>query len=278
MFDERRVSRGEVERAIETYRRLRPKHHPARSAFLLDNGERLPAKLILRLAYENTTGEPLRSDQLTGGRASVRVLKNLGFDAIYDKPKRPANRSLIKNARREALRRVLAARWGEVQTEVRLDNLFVPSLSTRDLMAPELSAVLEAIESVRGTRVYGRERHRLCCDLYLPAQRLIIEFDEKQHFTLPRAASLRAYPRNVRLAFDRERWIRLSSEIRAGDHNPPYRDEQRAFYDSVRDLLAPELGYLPVLRLFENDVLWEQDAIESPQARAILSTIEDLVS
>jgi hypothetical protein len=75
-----------------------------------------------------------------------------------------------------------------------------------------------------------------------------------------RAASLRAYPPTVRLGFPKERWVTLCDEIRAGDNSPIYRDEQRAFHDAVRDILVPELGYKPVVRVFENDITRETES------------------
>lgn len=277
MFDERKLSKENVLRAIETYQTTQPRHHPARSAFLLYSGQKLPAKLILRLAFRDLTGQLPTSDQLTGGRASVRVLQGLGFEAIYDKPVKTPNRNLVKNARREALRQVLAAQWGEVRTEERLPGLCVPSLVGRPAMHKDLRRILDVIESARGLAIKGRDQHALCCDFYIPACRLVIEFDEKQHFTPLRAESLRAYPTGTTVGFSKERWTDLCDEIRAGDNSPIYRDEQRAFYDSVRDILLPELGYAPVLRVFENDVHWEALPISSPEAAQLVENIEQLV-
>src|SRR5438067_9602457 len=163
MFDERKLGKDNVIRAIATYRAKRPKHHPARSAFLMDSGERLPAKLIVRLALEDLTGDLPTSDQLTGGRASVRILQTLGFEAIYDKPVRTANRNAVKNARREAFRRALSDRWGEVKTEARLADLCVPDLIERCKMRSDLLRILDAIESTRRLTIRGRHLHALCC-------------------------------------------------------------------------------------------------------------------
>jgi hypothetical protein len=91
-----------------------------------------------------------------------------------------------------------------------------------------------------------------------------------------RATALRAYSSKIKLGFDKERWIRLSEEIRAGDNSPIYRDEQRAFYDSVRDILAPRMGLKPVVRIFEEDVKWENDQSTSTKANFILEKIEAL--
>jgi hypothetical protein len=64
--------------------------------------------------------------------------------------------------------------------------------------------------------------------------------------------------------------------IRAGDNSPIYRDEQRAFYDAVRDILLPEFGFKPVVGIYENDVRWEAVPSSSPEAATILRGIERL--
>jgi len=276
-FDEKLIQRKHVQAAIARYLRERPKHRPSRSAFLIHRGERLPAKMILKMAFAEATGEMPASETLTGGRASVRVLSSLGFETVYDKPPaQSGRRNPVKNRRREAFRRILAERWGEVETERRFDNLCVPDLGDRASLDPVLRRVLEAIESHRGKQVQGRKGHRLAFDLYLPAARVGIEFDERQHFTPLRAAALRAYPADAPLGFDRKRWIALSEEIRAGDNSPEYRDEQRAFYDAIRDLGAPGIGLRPVVRVFEEDVKWEQEGEDSAGAKRILAEIERL--
>jgi hypothetical protein len=216
MFDERELSRKNVLRAVDRYRSEKPKHHPARSAFLRVDGQLLPAKQILRLAFHDLTGRMPASEQLTGGRASVRVLTNLGFDAIYEKPPPRSSRNPEKNARRAAFRRALIARFGDANVEERVPALCVPDLRDRGAIDSDLMGVLVAVESLRDVRIQVRKNRALSCDFYLPAHRMIIEFDERQHFTLPRAASLKAYPTAVPLGFDKERWIALCERNSGG--------------------------------------------------------------
>jgi hypothetical protein len=110
-------------------------------------------------------------------------------------------------------------------------------------MDAHLKRILDAVEAHRSRRILKpKTGHRLAFDFYLAGTKVPIEFDERQHFTPLRAVSLRCYPADVVVGFDRDRWIRLSEEIRAGDNDPPWRDEQRAFYDSIRDILAIEAG------------------------------------
>jgi hypothetical protein len=275
-FDERLIKSDHVKTAIRRYCHERPHHRPARSAFLLWRGEKLPAKYILRLSFHAATGCWPKAETLTGGKASVRVLTNLGFDAIYEKPMRKTwNKSEIKCARRAALKGILERHFGQIETEWKC-KIAVPDLIDRTGMHPVLQRILNAIEAHRSISVQGRNGHQLAFDLFLKELNLPIEYDERQHFTPLRAAGLRAYPHHARLGFERARWIRLCEEIRAGDNSPAYRDEQRAFYDTLRDILAPKLGLLPVVRIFEEDVVWE-DGCKSKAGEQILAAIDAMV-
>jgi hypothetical protein len=276
-FDERLIKRENVEKAIEKYLRERPKHTKARSAFLLWGGEKQPAKFILRLAFEDATGTFVVPETLTGGKASVRVLESFGFDAVYEKPERISAKNLVKSARREALKKVLEKRFGLVEKEWKHKDIIVPDLTDRSSMSPILLRILDAIEAHRNKKIKGKKGLNLRFDFHIPKVNLVIEFDERQHFTPLRAVSLLHYPNNVKLGFDKDKWITRSEEIRAGDNDPVYRDEQRAFYDSIRDIMAPQVGLLPVYRIFEEDVKWEKEGDKSKEALVILKQIQFLI-
>jgi hypothetical protein len=277
IFDERQLTKDHILKAIERYLIERPKHVPARSAFLLFNDERLPAKYILKMAFADLTGQMPTGEQITGGRASIRVLQNLGFNTIYEKLPNRKNRNTVKNVRREAFRQIINKRWGTVEFEYKFDEIKVPDLEERNKIGKELLNILDSIEVQRNIKIKGRKNYKLSCDFYLPEVKLIIEFDERQHFTPLRAASLRAYPEGIRFGFDKQRWINLSEKIRAGDNSPIYRDEQRAFYDSIRDILAPQIGLKPVVRIFEEDVLWEKEGDSTDTSKTILQNIQKII-
>jgi hypothetical protein len=82
-----RVSRGDVERAIEEYDRLGPKEFfsahgfaPTTTYELVWEERRYPPKAILGTAYELATGQRLASGDFEGGKTgAVRVLGKLGF-------------------------------------------------------------------------------------------------------------------------------------------------------------------------------------------------------
>ena len=93
-------------------------------------------------------------------------------------------------------------------------------------------------------------------DFWVPDPGFIVEFDESQHFTIPRKMTLAAYPIRSPLGFSRDRWIKLCEQRKAKDNDPPFRDEQRAWYDALRDLVPSLHGLLPTVRLYAGDLAW----------------------
>jgi hypothetical protein len=94
----------------------------------------------------------------------------------------------------------------------------------------------------------------------------ILEVDEIQHFNEYRAVSLRRYMDDIPLAFPAEVWRRRSYEKRklegggfAAPRSPLFpgaggRHRQRAFRDALCDILPPEHGWLPTLRIADFEV------------------------
>lgn len=116
-------------------------------------------------------------------------------------------------------------------------------------------------------RMPPRERRSVDCVLQRRGEPpRIIEFDESQHFNHYRALTLRAYPRTVRLAFDRRTWLRACDAKRRlegggfGRKKPPLfphedgRHRQRAFRDALADILPNVHDWLPTLRVADFEV------------------------
>ena len=174
---------------------------------------------------------------------------------------------------------ILNELWGPALPEKPVDNIIRPDLHVRNNIDKDLLKVLEAIEGCRGYQLTESSRkHVFKNDIYLPKHKLIIEFDEDQHMTLMRAASLKAYPENISLGYDKQRWIELSEIIQAGDNAQKLTDEKRAFYDSVRDIMSVKLGYKPIVRIYEKDVKWNTNEAKSDRALEILWNIERIIN
>lgn len=99
-------------------------------------------------------------------------------------------------------------------------------------------------------------------DFYLPSFNVVIEFDELQHFTEERKITFDNYP-SEGFSFDVLRWTALC-DMKRNDGDPPERDWQRAFRDSVRDLRARDQG-IPLIRLFVKD--FEKEGLEESKVR-----------
>ncbi len=122
----------------------------------------------------------------------------------------------------------------------------------------QLHRVVAAIEDHRGYRIgdFVRASRLAPCDYWVPDPGFVLEFDESQHFTALRSTALGAYADHVPLAFSSTRWIELCQRHNASDNDPPYRDEQRAWYDTLRDFVPIVHGHLPTVRVYARDLAW----------------------
>ena len=50
--------------------------------------------------------------------------------------------------------------------------------------------------------------------------------------------------------------MELFEKLNKKDNDPPFRDEQRAWYDTLRDFAPIFLGIKPTIRLFVSDYVW----------------------
>jgi len=94
------------------------------------------------------------------------------------------------------------------------------------------------------------------CDYYVSNPPFILEFDESQHFTRPRLVSLSLYPDNLKPGFALPHWTELCRQIDARDDTPIDRDERRAWYDTLRDLVPTVNGFNPTVRLYAEELEW----------------------
>ncbi len=153
---------------------------------------------------------------------------------------------------RKALEKHLKKWFGEVQLEKSFHWLKVPDWKG---MGTELSLIANKLVQHRGFDKFFNPGYDLKCDFHIPSINLIIEYDERQHFSAPREVSLSHYPDTISFNFDTKRWKAICSRISAKDNRPPERDETRAFYDSIRDVLSARNG-LRLLRVKHGDLDW----------------------
>ncbi|MHC6219805.1 DUF7255 family protein [Arthrobacter sp. MMS24-S77] len=97
-------------------------------------------------------------------------------------------------------------------------------------------------------------------DFYHGRSRTFIEIDEIQHFTSFRLRTLERYPGTIPLGFHLEEYLELCRQHapradryratkEAVGFGPLGRQRQRAYYDALRDLAVPSMGYPPLIRI-----------------------------
>jgi len=113
-----------------------------------------------------------------------------------------------------------------------------------------LNNIYKALENYRGRKMKIGTKKLANCDIYIPGEHRIIELDEVRHFTELRSVALENYPGELKIAFDKEEYSFYCQQIKRRDDYPPYRDEQRAWYDTLRDFLPLIDGkYKPSIRI-----------------------------
>lgn len=146
--------------------------------------------------------------------------------------------------------------YGNVKVRYKFDIGVYPGDFIHTPHYQVLREIFNALQIYRWYKRFVRSKTLRKCDFFIPNSGFILEFDESQHFTNPRKIALEHYPRDFELGFDRERWIGLCEKINAKDNDPRYRDEQRAWYDTLRDFLPEVEGLKPTIRIFSKDFQW----------------------
>lgn len=130
-------------------------------------------------------------------------------------------------------------------------------MRTPDKIEDEYETLYKRLTEYRGDTAFAKKNVTLRCDFVIESKKLIIEYDERQHFSEARRISLEAYP-DVSLCFDRNLWIKACSDIQAKDGQPSNRDEIRAYYDSTRDIEASKHGYT-LVRIMHGQVDFQKE-------------------
>jgi len=169
---------------------------------------------------------------------------------------------------------------GKIYGSVRANYKFDIGTRPEDFVGFPLYETLKEIfvilQNYRGYKDFVRAKILRRCDFFIPDAGFIVEFDESQHFTIPRKLSLERYPDRLKLGFSKEKWKYLCDEIRASDNDPRFRDEQRAWYDTLRDFLPQIKGLRPTIRMFSKDFQWCNLDPENPvDVEKFKSILED---
>ncbi len=273
-----------LEAASEILKEGVPRKNRATKYLLVLNGIGLPPKYIISLANTFANGEIIPTSVFSGGRETNSFLRGLGFEVVTISPPRtdlqtassPVRPTTQEHQATPKQKKPLTGKHtGERCTrckrtvELMLRRLFGDVIQNHqfelgskpdDYESPtvreNLSKIFGSLQEQRGHKKFVRAAKLPKVDYFVPEPGFVLEFDESQHFTESRRIALSSYPHNLPVGFDRRKWIKLAVKLDAKDFDPPYRDEQRAWYDTLRDFLPLLANLQPTVRLYASETQW----------------------
>ena len=290
------ISHEDVIKAIEKFLAENPEYPAPRSTFLVYDGKKLPAKHIRGMAYQIHYGVKISKNDFGGGMETVKFFERLGFEIEYhgftknatltkSKTDNALNKEMIVEKRKsaevinresntqqnkETINKVIIHSKKVIEQknalQLILNRMFdgdivcektFPWLKTPEKTEGTYKRLFDALSSYRGDTLFAKKNVTLRCDFVCESQKLIIEYDERQHFSEARKISLESYT-DIPVLYDRSLWIKACKDIKAKDNAPKNRDEIRAYYDSIRDISCYEHGY-KLLRIMHGQIDFESD-------------------
>ena len=167
---------------------------------------------------------------------------------------------------KDKLYAILMELYPDVLEEYKFD--WLTNHSTSD----ECAEIYKAIKLYRKIDFLPNKVTRPPCDYIIPSKKIVLEYDEIQHFTYQRQLALEAYPKDIHLNYDKNTWIKLCKTLhrKMNKAKDPYRDEKRAFYDSLRDILIPKHGY-KLVRIYHGQINFDSDSAKDTLIQIINS-------
>lgn len=257
------VKREHVINAIQKFEKLNPDYPKPRNTFLVYNDKKYPAKHIRGLAFEIANNKEIKKSEYSGGQETVTFFKRLGFEVEYkmarikevSAKKEVPSKKLSVVEQKNALQKVLQKSYGIIETEKKFEWLKTPN---PEQLPTEYRKIVDALRKYRKQKTFLKPNYSLACDIVIDQHKIIIEYDENQHFSQARKIALENYPKNVKVYFDKDYWIEQCNKINAKDNYPIDRDEKRAYYDAVRDIEAFRHGY-KLIRIKHGDFDWTRE-------------------
>jgi hypothetical protein len=157
---------------------------------------------------------------------------------------------------KERIRELLLAIYGTCDVNRSFSWSALPQEYKGTCIGEVLREICTVLGTLRGHRDFIKSLQVPACDFYVSDPPFILEFDEFQHFSRPRLATLLVYPADLEFGFSVTRWRELCRELDAVDNEPFDRDERRAWYDTLRDLVPIIHGFRPTVRLYAGVFQW----------------------
>ena len=252
-----------------------PNNRISKKFDLLSNNKKYPPKYTISIANKIVNNTELNPETYSGGYESNNFLIRLGFK-IIDKSNETVytNRNFdgnylhisrqnkhISNSRCSECKNTIHEMLRSIYETIKIEHKFHISTKLenyKNLYAYlYLKKIYHSLVKYRGYNNFIKVNSLSNCDLYLVESDFVVEIDEIQHLSTARLISLRNYPIQLKLKYDIDHWIHLCKKYKAVDNSPIYRDEQRAWYDTLRDFFPLiDSSFQPTLRIFSGDYEW----------------------
>ncbi len=174
---------------------------------------------------------------------------------------------------KERVRELLTAIYGDYRANYQFLWPARPADYANTPIGNLLSRIRIALGDLRGYRDFIKSVQMPPCDYFIPDPPFIVEFDENQHFSRARLVTLANYSDKIAVGFSIARWQELCRGIDAKDDEPIDRDERRAWYDTLRDLVPIVHGFKPTVRLYAEEFEWCSLDASSPHGLATFRTL-----
>ena len=285
------VTREHVLKAIDLFLNEETNFPEAKTTFLIFNDKKLPAKHIRGMAYTIAHGKEISKQDYSGGKETARFFEKLGFDTEHsgklfyapfnkkDKSKPQEEKYVTVKSQidaeqsketRKPVNKIKIPAKGVIEQknalQLILNKMFdgdvvcektFPWMKTPEGLDGCYKELYEALHLYRGDTKFAKKNVSLRCDFVCESKKLIIEYDERQHFTKAREITLDCY-KDLSFSYDIDLWKKACNDINAKDNNPVNRDEIRAYYDSVRDIEAAKHGYR-LVRIMHGQIDFEKE-------------------
>lgn len=245
-----------------------PKNRQSKKYYVQHDGKLYPPKLIISLANKYINGYELKPEVFGGGVETNKFIENLGFSVTENKLSISISQKVIHTFKKklrhterckdckENFYTYLSSIYGLVEKNYQLEiGTHLSNYSSHNYFDSLFTIYYELI-AYRNNHSFIKTNKMPKVDFFIVGNNQIVEFDESQHFTEARKISLKNYPEDLPLGFDKEKWISLCNKYNSKDHSPIYRDEQRAWYDTLRDFAPGILGLKPTIRIHASDEEW----------------------
>jgi hypothetical protein len=157
---------------------------------------------------------------------------------------------------KERVRELLTAIYGDCLANHQFPWSSQPQDYAKTAIGAQLEHIRTALGDLRGHRDFIKSAQVPPCDYFVADPPFIVEFDENQHFSRPRLVTLDNYRDEITVGFSISRWQELCRSIDAKDDQPFDRDERRAWYDTLRDLVPIVHDFKPTVRLYAEEFEW----------------------